>query len=1115
MSRPSTGFTVARNIVKQARQKNWRSLELNNLNLIDLPPEVLELNNVRNVSAWGNKFEKFPEVILSMHNLEYLNLAENCIKEIPKEICNLFALKGLDLTDNLIENIPVELCYLSRLEKLYLFRNKIMKLPNEIGNLERLEELYLLGNQISDLPITIRGLQRLKKLNLSKNKLRNLPREITFLQNLEELFLHENPELRLPRGALGPTSSVTFHKTEENSIVKTKKKPIPPSSIFNYYFTDRPEPLLEARLIIVGDGGVGKTSLVKQLIRSERAVEGEKSTDSVAIEPWNIKMRDSNVKINIWDFAGQEPMHAAHPYFFTERTLYIIVASAREDQCEDRIRYWLKMVERYGNGACALVVVNKIDQHAMDVDRKGLIHECSILPRDPTQAFFPTSCTSGDGIESLIRAICREFERFDQIWDLIPLEYLNVKKRIAEMQARKENIISFEKWENICHENGVSVQDQRRQLLELLRDLGLVISFPDNIKLNYLGVLNPNWVVDAIYPVISCKKLSNTRGLLDISDFSEILPEGPYPKAVHGWLIDLMKLFELLFSNEANQLFVPVRLTKEAPNWALDPRWRDSDALQLEFRYDVLPESVISRFIVRKHSKAAYSGCWWRHGIVLKEQECEALVHAHPNKGIIEVCIIGPKLKRQIFLHGLRAELRNLTDYLGPERLWLVLGEGYYQNFDELIIFAQAGLKHIPRAVGNKVIQLDVRAVLDQIDPQLNHPQEVFENTGPTIGRPPNVGMKPSNPDVPASFPKLQVDVDLILRIERIGLGEVRFDARARDGRQVGPFNKQIREAAEFASRLTEIQLKSRRDEAGARDESLAFAELLGLGKDIADVIPKGMVAGDKALLTQSLKKRTPPSILILTDEAFVPWELALLTTAAEDKRFFLGEVAEVGRWPLDAAREVPPAELTIGQMHVFAAESYSGAGVLKDLPEALEERHYLKKTYGAISHDGTGPEIDAWLRSTQAGEEAVHMALHGYSDPSADVQHLILGDGSKLTPHSFLGLDAERRIARKYSLVFLNACQTGAAGQTLGLVGGFPGVLARSGAGAVIAPLWEVGDRNAREFAEQFYQMTFSNQMRVGIALRNLRSGKRRNESIDRFAYIFYGHPLLTFKLE
>jgi CHAT domain len=365
--------------------------------------------------------------------------------------------------------------------------------------------------------------------------------------------------------------------------------------------------------------------------------------------------------------------------------------------------------------------------------------------------------------------------------------------------------------------------------------------------------------------------------------------------------------------------------------------------------------------------------------------------------------------------------------------------------------------------------------------------------------------------DAPIEFPRLTTPVDLLLRVANDGPGQLRFDALARDGRRAGPFQRRVANTDSFAKRLSELTSRNRSDEAQA------LGTLRALGMDIAGCLPTELLAGADPLLGELLARRgSAASVLILIDDAYVPWELAFVEcgTAKPDRKAFLGQVARVGRWPIDDRRRAPEATLNVGGFHVFAAKSYAATGTKRDLPHALAEQEFLVENFDAIPHDATGPEISAWLRSKPSGAQTLHIAVHGYSDTKANEQSLILGDGCSITPEELLGLNVSVE-PRPYSLVFINACQTGTIGETLGQVAGFPGTLARRGAGGVIAPLWEVNDREACEFAKAFYSKTLADEMDIGAALRSLRNDALRFSGVDNLAYVFFGHPLLKLQLD
>jgi CHAT domain-containing protein len=90
---------------------------------------------------------------------------------------------------------------------------------------------------------------------------------------------------------------------------------------------------------------------------------------------------------------------------------------------------------------------------------------------------------------------------------------------------------------------------------------------------------------------------------------------------------------------------------------------------------------------------------------------------------------------------------------------------------------------------------------------------------------------------------------------------------------------------------------------------------------------------------------------------------------------------------------------------------------------------------------------------------------------------------------------------------VFLNACQVGMAGETLGQYGGMAQAFVEAGASAVIAPLWSVKDDVARDISLRFYQAVFSGTSPAEF----LRAERARpSESGTNLAYVLYGHPLL-----
>lgn len=123
--------------------------------------------------------------------------------------------------------------------------------------------LDLGGLQLQRVPDSLRSLRQLKSLDLRMNKLIELPAWLGELSELKLLALGENPALGIP-----------------DSILSSRS----PKEILRYYFESRADgrPLQELKLLLVGRGGAGKTSLVKHLA-GERPNPKESETHSISI----------------------------------------------------------------------------------------------------------------------------------------------------------------------------------------------------------------------------------------------------------------------------------------------------------------------------------------------------------------------------------------------------------------------------------------------------------------------------------------------------------------------------------------------------------------------------------------------------------------------------------------------------------------------------------------------------------------------------------------------------------------------------------------------------------------------------------------------------------------
>ncbi len=294
---------------------------------------------------------------------------------------------------------------------------------------------------------------------------------------------------------------------------------------------------------------------------------------------------------------------------------------------------------------------------------------------------------------------------------------------------------------------------------------------------------------------------------------------------------------------------------------------------------------------------------------------------------------------------------------------------------------------------------------------------------------------------------------------------------------------------------------------------------LNGIGQVIQQLLPDDFFSYLRA--AQALSKtagRTVPTLLLLSDEAYIPWELTLFEDPDalfdEEAPPYLGAQTIMGRWiPRDYIRMPPAAVCDIRKFQVFAS-SYSAPGAnQRELKEALEERRKLLAEYqdwNAESYDAKRADLNK-VKEDKTEGKVVHFAVHGLSDPVGNRQQIILED-ARIPANTLIGAYRCGQTPR-FSFVFMNACQVGIPGEVLGEVGGFPGELVRGGAYGVIAPLWDVHDDVAQDCAMAFYKAVFKEGKSVAEALRERRATYKKSDSTTPVAYVFYGHPGLKLR--
>ena len=425
--------------IEEAKEQGLKELDLSNDyetddidRLKEIPPEVFELEQLESLNLKRNQLKKLPDYITKLSNLTELNLSYNQLTTLPESITKLSNVTWLNL------NV-----------------NQLKTLPESITKLSNLTWLDLSFNQLTTLPESITKLSNLTWLDLSFNQLTTLPESITKLSNLTWLDLSFNP-------LVTPPIEVA---TKGIEAIKDYFKQMKQDSDYLY----------EAKLLIVGEAGAGKTTLAQKIQNQNYELQEEKSTEGIDVISWDFPYKNQrDFRMNIWDFGGQEIYHATHQFFLTKRSLYTLVVDTRKEDTD--FYYWLNIVELLSDNSPLLIIKNEKQDRKRTINERGLRGQFTNLEKT-----LATNLKTNRGLDDILTQVKHYITNLPHVGDKLPKTWKQVRE-VLEQGDR--HYISLEEYLQICQANGITERKYKLQLSGYLHDLGVCLHFQDDPLLN-------------------------------------------------------------------------------------------------------------------------------------------------------------------------------------------------------------------------------------------------------------------------------------------------------------------------------------------------------------------------------------------------------------------------------------------------------------------------------------------------------------------------------------------------------------------------------------------------------------------------------------------------------
>jgi nucleoside phosphorylase/tetratricopeptide (TPR) repeat protein len=402
-----------------------------------------------------------------------------------------------------------------------------------------------------------------------------------------------------------------------------------------------PQTRCGAKVILMGDGGAGKTSLA-HLWSTGKPIDDPHSTNGILIHEATIELSSESCHLRIWDFGGQHIYRPFHTLFlsdykFCEKVICVIVLDAWKEEYPDE---WLHYIDTFARNSHVLLVLNKIDERPRaSLDIAHYIERYDNLYNEvfKLSCRYPESCEKNimfffGTVETMLSDSISDYKtRYNETW-------FKIWDEIESWCRVSNKYMSNERFVEVCESHGVpkNQEDLRKSILDTMNRQGIVLTLSDNARHPY--IFNPCWVADGLYKIIDANvdiesgfkvSFDALKAALQKKDAigkqDERYDSEEDVNVLLGVLINYGICMQVSGNREQHgeHYFIPALLSASRPSEVPET----TDWLTFLYEFEFLPPSVLHRLMVKfwrelvRHKPIAV----WCYGVLLDFSDEENL----------------------------------------------------------------------------------------------------------------------------------------------------------------------------------------------------------------------------------------------------------------------------------------------------------------------------------------------------------------------------------------------------------------------------------------------------------------------------------------------------------